>query len=137
MCSATTDAGVSCWFMASSVVGSTPWAMTTLPAGAAAAWSGTRRVRVKTTTVRHTPIENLLMRGDRLRLSPANLGFPRQGVKVRERLGPCRHPAERLSLPHPREPPADGGARGKAAPGHDVRAPHERRPPRAPRLLRE
>ena len=33
---ATTDAGVSCWFMVSSVVGSTPCAMTTLPSGAAA-----------------------------------------------------------------------------------------------------
>src|SRR6266853_2344376 len=37
---ATTDAGVSCWFIVSSVEGSTPWAMTTLPAGAAIAPDG-------------------------------------------------------------------------------------------------
>src|SRR2546428_382355 len=36
----TFEAGVSCWFIMSSVDGSTPWAMTTLPAGAAAATSG-------------------------------------------------------------------------------------------------
>src|SRR5438477_302356 len=35
MCAATTEAGVSCWFMVSSVLGSTPWAMTTLPSGVA------------------------------------------------------------------------------------------------------
>jgi hypothetical protein len=34
------DAGDSCWFMMSSVVGSTPCAITTLPAGAAAAARG-------------------------------------------------------------------------------------------------
>src|SRR5215831_2736164 len=36
----TLDAGCSAWFIMSSVVGSTPWAITTLPAGAAAATSG-------------------------------------------------------------------------------------------------
>src|SRR4029434_7105794 len=37
---ASTDAGVSCWFMVSSVVGSTPCARTTLPSGAAATRAG-------------------------------------------------------------------------------------------------
>src|SRR5262245_27291960 len=41
MCAATTDAGVSCWFIVSSVLGSTPWAITTLPWGAAWATAGT------------------------------------------------------------------------------------------------
>jgi len=44
--------GVSDWFIMSSVVGSTPWAMTTLPAGAAAAPSGTRKMRARTARVR-------------------------------------------------------------------------------------
>ncbi len=37
---ATMEAGASCWFMVSSVVGSTPWAMTTLPCGAASPRTG-------------------------------------------------------------------------------------------------
>src|SRR5262245_27233281 len=38
-------AGVSWWFMGSSVVGSTPWAMTTLPCGAANDASGIAAIR--------------------------------------------------------------------------------------------
>src|SRR4029453_2286928 len=45
MCVATTDAGVSCWFMVSSVVGSTPCAITTLPSGAASAGAGSADMR--------------------------------------------------------------------------------------------
>src|SRR5213080_5301495 len=130
------DAGVSDWFIMSSVVGSTPWAMTTLPAGAAAAPSGTSRVRARATRVRRRVIARLLgIEGDRSPSSsgkssgrvPDNLGVRRQRVKVGERLVACLQPSERLSLSHPRERPADRGTGGEAEPVHDVLAPEERR----------
>src|SRR5262245_44697773 len=47
----TLDAGCSCWFAMSRVVGSTPWAITTLPAGAAAAASGDSAIEHSAMTV--------------------------------------------------------------------------------------
>src|SRR5439155_876884 len=94
------DAGVSDWFIMSSVVGSTPCAMTTWPAGAADAPRGTRSVRARATRVWRRVIERLLAR---------------------------LHPAERLGLPHPRERAADRGSGGETQPAHDILAPEERR----------
>jgi hypothetical protein len=56
----TLEAGVSCWFIMSRVVGSTPWAMTTLPAGAAPAASGMDRAARTEMTVRQSFMRNLL-----------------------------------------------------------------------------
>ena len=47
MCAARTEAGVSCWFMVSSEVGSTPCAMTIFPAGAATARTGATTTSVR------------------------------------------------------------------------------------------
>jgi len=47
------DAGASCWSMMSSLVGSTPCAITTLPAGAAAAATGSSRTASSMMVVRH------------------------------------------------------------------------------------
>ena len=55
MCRPTTEAGVSCWFMMSSVVGSTPWAITTFPAGAAGAATG-----IASRTHRTNPIHRVM-----------------------------------------------------------------------------
>src|SRR5438132_13530354 len=51
ICAAMIDAGASCWFMMSSVVGSTPCAITTLPAGAAAAAARGSSTNAATTAV--------------------------------------------------------------------------------------
>jgi hypothetical protein len=58
----TFDAGCSDWFIMSSVVGSTPCAMTSLPAGAATAATGIRRRVVTTATAlrRHWLMRGLL-----------------------------------------------------------------------------
>src|SRR2546422_10145871 len=129
------DAGVSDWFIMSSVVGSTPCAITTWPAGAADAPRGTRSVRARATKVWRRVIERLLYEGDRFQSSsgrstgrvPDNLGVRGQGVKVGERLLARLHPAERLGLPHPRERAADRGAGAETQPAHDILAPEERR----------
>ena len=60
ICAPTLEAGVSCWFIMSRVVGSTPWAMTTLPAGAAPAARGTDRAARTEMTVRHSFMQSLL-----------------------------------------------------------------------------
>src|SRR6267142_5700737 len=52
ICAPTLDAGCSCWFIMSSEVGSTPCAITTLPAGAAPTLRGTRTRERRTTAVR-------------------------------------------------------------------------------------
>ena len=51
ICAPTLEAGCSDWFIMSSVVGSTPWAMTTLPSGAAKVATGSRRT-VNTTAMK-------------------------------------------------------------------------------------
>src|SRR5882762_7644758 len=117
MCSVTTDAGVSCWFMASSVVGSTPCATTIFPSGAASA------IVVRQTRMRTPPHER---ETDAVRTAPT-LGFARQRVKVRERILPRLHPSEVLGLAQPREEPADRRAGRQSEPRHDVLTSEERR----------
>src|SRR5882762_2215841 len=128
MCSVTTDAGVSCWFMASSVVGSTPCATTIFPSGAASAAAGSATARASAIVVRQTrmrtpPHEREM---DAVRTAPT-LGFARQRVKVRERVLPRLHPSEVLGLAQPREEPADRRAGRQSEPRHDVLTSEERR----------
>jgi hypothetical protein len=60
---ASTPAGVSWWFMGSSVVGSTPWAITTVPEGAAAATPGTPADRISRMMRRQPGMETPLVVG--------------------------------------------------------------------------
>src|SRR6266508_2855669 len=54
---ATTEAGVSCWFMASSEEGSTPWAMTTLPSDAAQPTVGAARAMRAAANAAQRPVQ--------------------------------------------------------------------------------
>src|SRR6266404_2983386 len=53
ICAPTLEAGCSCWCIMSSVVGSTPCAITTRPSGAAAATTGPSATPISTTAIRH------------------------------------------------------------------------------------
>src|SRR2546422_5872917 len=110
MCRPTFDAGVSDWFAMSSVVGSTPCAMTTLPAGAALDATGHRSVAINATAIRQI-IGSLLERGVRILRVSATLGSVRRGVKVRQCLLARGHEPEGLGFPRPVEQPADDRAR--------------------------
>src|SRR5436309_9519904 len=109
----------------SSVVGSTPWAMMTLPAGAASAAISSSRTTAAI-TIFHTIIsEPPRPRGWISRVS-ATLEFARRRVKVRERLFPRGHQPEALRLARPLQQSAHLGAGRDPEASHDVFSVHER-----------
>src|SRR3990170_2899925 len=122
MCSAITDAGVSCWFMASSEVGSTPWAMTTLPSGAAQPAPGAARTTSAAAKAAQRPVQIMpasLDSGTVDATSRPTLGGVLRGVKRvvphppdigQGRLSRC-HGADSLGLAEETKQPADLGAR--------------------------
>src|SRR6266478_5996270 len=112
----------------SSVVGSTPWAMITLPAGAAPAATGSRRTAAAA-AIFHTIIsEPPRLRGWISRDS-ATLGFARRRVKVRECLRARGHEPQARRLARPLQQSAHLGPRRNPEVSHDVLSPDERRRP--------
>src|SRR4029453_2209608 len=130
-------AGVSAWFIGSSVVGSTPWAIVTMagdaartPTGIASATERSARTRsAMGVGTRMTPP------GEReIDRSSAMLGGGLGGVKAgtvpREKsqgLLARRHQPQGLRLTRAGEEPANRGPRREPERGHDVRAADERR----------
>src|SRR5262247_2795235 len=110
----------------SSVVGSTPCAITTLPAGAALAGDTTSIATTVAAAIFHTIMRTLL--DDRFgRFEWLTLEAARRRVKVRQRLVARGNEPQRLSLARPLEKTPDGRARLEPEPLHDVRAPEQRR----------
>src|SRR5262245_3520305 len=118
----------------SSVVGSTPCAITTLPAGAALADDTTSIATTVAAAIFHTIMRSLL--DDRFgRFEWLTLGAARRRVKVRQRLVARGDEPQRLSLARPLEKTPDRRAGLEPEPLHDIGAPEQRRRVEAGRLL--
>src|SRR3989441_12067446 len=110
----------------SSVVGSTPWAMMTLPAGAAPAASGSSRTTATMTSF-HTIISEPPRPRGWISRDSATLEFARRRVKVRERLFARSHQPEALRLARALQQSAHLGAGRNPEASHHVFSIHERR----------
>src|SRR5438067_2963506 len=127
ICAPTLDAGVSCWFIMSSDVGSTPCAMTTCPAGAAKAAAGNATARTSAAMLRQRHMRTPPREREMSSVWTApTLGFARERVKIRERVFSRPQAPEVLGLAQPREHPPDRRAGREPEPRHHVLAPEER-----------
>src|SRR5438034_3879929 len=131
----TLDAGLSDWFIMSSVEGSTPCASTILPSGAPDAASGVASISTSTSPTRQAFIgkassverDSMPSVRDVQGCSPATLGIAIGRVKVRERLVTRAHETERLRLARPAQQRSDRRPGAQAEARHDIVTPEQRR----------